>query len=128
MQITCSGEALTRTLLRALTRVRRAGLCTAGRHSTGLAAIAWTEAIVVAAFHKSPQSSWVCARHSTLCQGAYIWRSNCMILSIGRPKELRDASYTGLIYEHLPALIPIWKACFMSVLLYENPSNPIRIW
>lgn len=49
MAITCSGEALTRTLLRALTRGRRAGLHTFGRHSTGLEAIAWTDAMVGAA-------------------------------------------------------------------------------
>ena len=49
MNITCSGDALTRTLLRALTRGRRAGLHTFGRHSTGLEAIAWTDAMVDAA-------------------------------------------------------------------------------
>ena len=49
MKITCSGDALTRRLLRALTRGRRVGLHTFGRHSTGLEAIAWTDAMVDAA-------------------------------------------------------------------------------
>ncbi len=60
---TCSGDALTRTFLRALMRVRRAGMCTAARHSTGLAAIAWTEAIVESAAQQHASKSL-----STLCQ------------------------------------------------------------